>query len=109
MNFEKMEALHLFLNKNEKITNNIIGDNMKVSWIKSEKDKKSFRLPENLGFDVYKIKEQENIDNKIDELVQNKYTTIIISNELAGFSQKINKDYMKNKEIEIIISKDTIR
>ena len=27
---------------------------MKVSWIKYEKDNKSFSLPEKLGFDVFK-------------------------------------------------------
>ena len=29
---------------------------MKVSWIKYEKDNNSFKIPEALGFDVYRLK-----------------------------------------------------
>ena len=76
---------------------------MKVSWIKYEKDKKNFRIPENLGFDVFKLHDIDNIDNKINELIKNKYNTIIISNEVAGFSEDIIKKYSKNENINIII------
>lgn len=76
---------------------------MKVSWIKYEKDKKNFRIPENLGFDVFKLHDIDNIDNKINELIKNKYDTIIISNEVAGFSEDIIKKYSKNENINIII------
>ena len=67
---------------------------MKVSWIKSKEDKSSFKVPD------------EKIDDTIDNLILNKYNTIVISNELAGFSQKINNEYLKMKNIDIIISKD---
>lgn len=77
---------------------------MKVSWIKSQEDKKNFKIPELLGFDVFSLKENEDIDNKIDELISNKYNTIIISKDLAGFSQKINYEYAKNKNVDIIIN-----
>ena len=76
---------------------------MKVSWIKYEKDNKNFRIPENLGFDVFKLHDIDNIDNKINELIKNKYDTIIISNEVAGFSEDIIKKYSKNENINIII------
>lgn len=76
---------------------------MKVSWIKYEKDKKNFRIPENLGFDVFKLHDIDNIDSKINELIKNKYDTIIISNEVAGFSEDIIKKYSKNENINIII------
>lgn len=79
---------------------------MSILWIKLEQDKKSFKFFENLGFNVLKIKETENIDKKIDELIGKNYNTIILSNEIAGFSQKINKEYLKNKNINIIIDKD---
>lgn len=79
---------------------------MKVSWIKLQSDKKSFKLPENLGFDVFSINNYDNVDNKIDELIANKYNTIILSSEVAGFSQKINNEYTKMKNVDIIISKD---
>lgn len=82
---------------------------MKVSWIKLETDKKSFKLPENLGFDVFSLNNNENVDSKIDELISNKYNTIILSNEVAGFSQKINDEYAKMKNVDIIISRDNDR
>ncbi len=78
---------------------------MKISWLKSENDKKSFKFLENFGFDVYKLSNPDDVDSKIDELIKNNYNTIILSNEIAGFSQKINNEYIKNKNVEIIISK----
>ena len=42
---------------------------MKVSWIKFIEDKKDFKLPENLGFDVFSINKNDNVDEKIDELI----------------------------------------
>lgn len=82
---------------------------MKVSWIKLENDKKNFKLPENLGFDVFSVKDGDEVDKKIDELILNKYNTIIVSNEVAGFSQKINNKYVYDKNINIIISRDKER
>ena len=78
---------------------------MKISFIKSEGDNQNFKVPKLLGFDVFSLNKSEDIDNKIDELILNKYNTIIISKDLAGFSQKINKDYIKDKSVEIIISR----
>lgn len=82
---------------------------MKVSWIKLQDDKRSFRLPENLGFDVFSLNNNDEVDKKIDELISNKYNTIIVSNEVAGLSEKINKEYLRNKNVNIIISKDNNR
>lgn len=79
---------------------------MKVSWIKFIEDKEDFKLPENLGFDVFSINRNDNVDEKIDELISDKYNTIIVSNSIAGASEKINKEYLKNKKVNIIISKD---
>lgn len=79
---------------------------MKMSWIKYEKDTKSFRLPEALGFDVFKLQDLEQTDNTIKNLVKQEYDTIIISNEVAGFSEDIIKKYQKDKEIKIVISLD---
>ena len=79
---------------------------MKVSWIKSINDKESFKLPENLGFNVISLNDNDEVDSKIDELIANHCNTIILSNEIAGFSQKINNEYIKMKNIDIIISKD---
>lgn len=79
---------------------------MKVSWIKSKNDEKSFKVPQSLGFNVISIENNEKIDETIDNLISKKCDTIVISNELAGFSQKINNEYLKMKNIDIIISKD---
>lgn len=77
---------------------------MRISWLKSENDKKSFKLLKNIGLDVYEIKELEETDNEIKRLIQNKYDTIVISNEIAGFSEDIIKKYSKNESINIIIA-----
>ena len=82
---------------------------MKVSWIKFIEYKKDFKIPENLGFDVFSINRNDNVDEKIDELISDKYNTIIVSNSIAGASEKINTEYLKNKKVNIIISKDNDR
>lgn len=75
---------------------------MKISFIKYEKEE-NYQIPKILGMKVEEIKEPEEIDNKIQELKENKYTTIIIPNELASFSEKINK-YKNDNTINIIIT-----
>lgn len=77
---------------------------MKISWIKYEKDNKNFLIPEKLGLDVYKINDLEQVDKEIEELVDKKYNTIILSNEVAGFSSDIIKKYNDNSPINIIIT-----
>ena len=61
---------------------------MKISWLKFDGDKKNFRVPEILGFDVFRLKNTEDVDSKIDELIKQNYNTIIISKDLAGFSRE---------------------
>ena len=77
---------------------------MKISWIKSKSDTKSFKLPQALGFDVFSLKELEDADNMLNELVQKNYDTIIISSEVASFSEDIIKKYPKSKNVKIVIS-----
>lgn len=79
---------------------------MKMSWIKYEKDTTSFKVPEKLGFDVFKLVEPEQADKKIKELIAARYDTIILTNEIASFSEDIIKKYSKNRNISIIIAKD---
>lgn len=79
---------------------------MKLSWIKYEKDDKSFRLPEALGLDVFKLQDLEQTDNTIKKLIKQHYDTIILSNQVAGFSEDIIKRYQKDKDIKIVISVD---
>lgn len=77
---------------------------MKISWIKYEKDNKDFSIAERLGMDVYRIHKPEEVDNKMSELIKHNYKTIVLSNEVAGFSEDIIKKYQNNKDINIIIS-----
>lgn len=74
---------------------------MKVSFIKYEKD---YQLPKILGMNIEEIKKPEEIDNKIEELKKQKYTTIVIPNELASFSQDIISKYKYDNTINIIIT-----
>ena len=77
---------------------------MKISWIKSNKDNSSFKIPKAFGLDVFEIEKLENTDLKIKELVKEKYDTIVISNEVASFSEDIIKKYKKRENINIIIT-----
>ena len=79
--------------------------NLKISWIRTETDNKNFIIPEKLVFNVVEIDRQEIIDKQIEKLVKDKYDTIIITNELAGFSEDIIKKYAKDKTVKIIINK----
>ena len=79
---------------------------MKISWIKYEKDDISFKVPEKLGFDIFKIENPELTDNKIKELINKRYDTIILTNEIAGFSEDIVKKYSRDRNINIIIARD---
>jgi len=68
---------------------------MKISWIKYEKDIESFRIPENLGFDVFKLKDLDETDNKLEKLIKDNYRIIIVSNEVAAFSEDLIKKYSR--------------
>lgn len=77
---------------------------MKISWIKGENDNKNFRIAERLGMDVYRLQNFEDIDNTMQNLINKNYTTIILSNEIAGFSEDIIKKYEKKNNVNIVIS-----
>ena len=77
---------------------------MKMSFIKYDKDKKNFKIPELLGWDVFYLRDLEETDNKIKELIQKDYDTIVVSDQVASFSQDMIKKYKNNNDIKIIIS-----
>ena len=78
---------------------------MKISWIKNKNDGNSFKFMKSLGGKVYEIEEPDNIDLLMKKLYKEEhFKTIVISNELASFSQDIIKKYDKNPEIKIIIA-----
>ena len=77
---------------------------MKIALLKSSNDKKSFKLFETLGADISQISDLEKTDDKIKELIKNDYTTIIMTNEVAAFSESIMRKYNKAKDIKIVIA-----
>lgn len=78
---------------------------MNIAWIKRKDDNVNFILPRNLGMNVYEIEDLDKTDEKIEEVIENKHNPIVISNELAGFSENIIKKYSKDEGINIIIAK----
>ena len=77
---------------------------MKITLLKGSNDKKSFRLFETLGDKVNTVDDLEKTDEKIQELIRQNYTTIIMTNEVAGFSESIIKKYNRTNDIKIIIA-----
>lgn len=77
---------------------------VKVAWVKQQTDKKNFRLQENMGWEILKIQDVEETDQKLEELIQKQYDTIIISNELSYFSEDIIRKYQKKDDVNIIIN-----
>ncbi len=77
---------------------------MKISWIKQEKDNKNFAIAERLGMEVHRLKNPEEVDKTMEELVKQNYHTIVLSNEIAGFSEDIIKKYQNSQDVNIIIS-----
>lgn len=77
---------------------------MKLALVKGNEDKKSFRIFEALGAEIEKVQDLEKTDKTIQKLIRNEYTTIIITNEIAGFSEDIIKKYRKIPDIKIIIT-----
>jgi vacuolar-type H+-ATPase subunit F/Vma7 len=77
---------------------------MKITWMKGQNDNDSFKMFENMGFDVCRIEDLENTDKKLKELINKNYTTIVMTNEVAGFSENIIKKYNKTEGLNIIIT-----
>ena len=77
---------------------------MSIGWMKSKNDSKSFKFAQNLGMQVYEIEDLELTDKILETMVNNKYNPIIISSEVANFSEDIIRKYNKMEEINIIIA-----
>ena len=54
--------------------------------------------------DVHRLNNPEDVDKTMESLVKQNCNMIVLSNEIAGFSEDIIKKYQTNKEINIIIS-----
>lgn len=91
--------------KKEKNTQAKLGECMRISWIKNKKDMESFEWIKSFGGKVYELEEPEQVDQVIKELCDQQHCkTIILSNELAGFSEDIIKKYKKDEQIRIVIA-----
>ena len=75
---------------------------MKISFVKYEKES-NYQIPKLLGMKVEEIQEPEEIDKTIKNLKKEKYTTIVIPNELASFSQDIISKYKHDPTLNIVI------
>ena len=53
--------------------------------------------------DVVDIENREDIDTAINRLVSNDYKTIILSSDVAAFSNDIITKYQKSDDINIVI------
>ena len=102
---EYTKMVYSFLYKIYKNANNVLEGRyiMKISWIRSKDDNESFKTLKNLGFDVINMEEPENTDKKIEELIQNDYKIIILSNEIASFSSDIITKYRNQDDVSIVI------
>lgn len=77
---------------------------MKFSCIRAKEDEQSFHFLQGMGMKVCELDDLEKTDEAISELIKKDYTTIFLSNEVAGFSEDIIKKYRNNKNIHIIIA-----
>lgn len=76
---------------------------MKISFLKYYKDKDSFNMLKKMGMNVIEVREPEQIDSIIENLKQEKYTSIVIQDELASFSKDIISKYQNDNNFNIII------
>lgn len=81
---------------------------MKISYIKSIHDNDSFKLFKNIGMNGIELDDLENVDKVLNQLIDQKYTTFFITNEVAGYSQDLFKKYYNSKDINVIIAKTKI-
>lgn len=78
---------------------------MKISWIKQKDDNRNFAIAERLGLGVYRLNNPEEVDKTIENLINNQNCrNIVLSNEIAGFSEDIIKKYRTDKNINIYVS-----
>lgn len=78
---------------------------MKISLIKYDMEK-SFNRAEKWGMNVVKLhnlEELEKTDEIIEELICEDYNTILVTNQVAGYSQSMIDKYNKEDNVRIII------
>lgn len=76
---------------------------MKISLIIDKNENKKHIMAQIFGLDVYELDNPEKIDTKIEQLKNQKYNVIFISDELAGFSQDVIRKYNYDNNLRIVI------
>lgn len=77
---------------------------MKKVFIKYKKDTESFNFFKAIGANVIELENPEKVDEELEKLYENNCKTVILTNEIANFSQDIIKKYNTFKDISIIIA-----
>lgn len=77
---------------------------MKLSFIRYKFNEEEFAIPKLLGMTVSEINKPDEIDDEIERLKKEKYNTIVITDELASFSEKLINKYKYDDKIKIIIT-----
>ena len=77
---------------------------IKVSWIKASSDENSFKVFKNMGLNVIELQNPEDVDATISGLIEKKCNNIVLSNEVASFSDDVVKKYNKSSDVKIIIT-----
>ena len=75
-----------------------------ISLIKSSNDTESFSFAKFLGMNVIELSTNEQVDDAIQMLVNGNCTNIVLSSEVAGFSEDIIKKYKNNSKVNIYIA-----
>ena len=77
---------------------------MNIAFLKYKNDKTKFELAKRIGFKVIETEDLEKTDEYIEKLVNARYKTIVISNEIASFSEKLMKKYQYSENVKIVIA-----
>lgn len=77
---------------------------MKISFIRYKNNNQNYKVAKGFGMDVYDIEDPEQIDSQIEKLKAQNYTTIIIPDELASFSENIVSKYKYDNTFNIVIT-----
>ena len=85
-----------------KLSKIYLGEIMKVCFLKY-KNEKYYRIPQILGMHIKEIEEPERVDYEIEKLKKEKFETVVVSENLASFSEEIAKKYSKDNNLNIII------
>lgn len=77
---------------------------LKLVCIKSKNDEDSFKFFKAFGTKVYELEDLEQTDYQIKQCVKNNYDVILLSEQLANFSNDIITKYKNSRTVNIIIT-----